>query len=73
MWLLALQVHHLRPQLPSLRTQGLQSSDAYEAVLLVTRFGLVLLGAVCALAPSLLERRQPLLTVLSGGVLVDVA
>jgi len=72
-WLLALQVHHLRPELLSLRSQGWQTSDAYEAVLLITWFGRVLLGTVLAFATRLLERSKPLLTVLRSGVLVDVA
>jgi len=54
-WLLALQVHHLRPELLSLRSQGSQTSDACKAVLLITWFGRVLLGTVLALASSLLE------------------
>jgi len=71
--LLALQVHHLRPELLSLRSQGSQTSDAYEAVLLITWFGRILLGTVLALAASFLEWSKPLLTVLRSGVLVDIA
>jgi len=72
-WLLALQVHHLRPELASLGAQCSETSDACEAVLFVAWFGLVLLITVLALATSLLERSKPLLTVLRSGVLVDVS
>jgi hypothetical protein len=71
--LLALQVHHLRPELLSLNTEVRYGIDAYEAVLLITWFGRILLGTVLALASSLLEWSKPLLTVLGSSVLVDIA